>query len=425
MYNLLEIDIDGVFRSMLLLKKKKYAALVMERTAEAGQYKMKQEVKGLDIVRRDWSVISKEAGRKIIDIILEEPEQQIVVKVDRIHKYLQKLAAEIRGGELPLEKYVITKSLTKRPEDYAEAAKSLTHVTIAKRYNQLGLGKPLRSGDTVPYIICIDDTKNSATQRGYHLEEVRKSPDTLKVDIEYYFAQQLLPVISRLCDPIEGTDSGIIAELLGVQGHHPTKSAAVHHDLGLDIALDIGEHKFDCCQALMVQCPYEDCSKNIEIRDMYAAFNLKTTDQKKKALAELTDEKKAAAETCPSDLFKLTLSECVHCHGVFDPIRTTPWFAYQLTKNLKYHVNRYYKLVMVCDDFTCEYKTRYLTGDHNGKRLECPKCAGNLFNTSNEHQLYQQFSFYMEMFDFNKMMARFNSINLSEQQKSKSGWFDV
>jgi len=50
-YRLLEIDIDGVYKSMLLLKKKKYAALNVTKGAD-GQCITNQELKGLDIVRR-------------------------------------------------------------------------------------------------------------------------------------------------------------------------------------------------------------------------------------------------------------------------------------------------------------------------------------------------------------------------------------
>lgn len=62
LYKLLEIDIDGVFKSLLLLKKKKYAALVVEPTGD-GKYITKQELKGLDIVRRDWCDLAKETGK--------------------------------------------------------------------------------------------------------------------------------------------------------------------------------------------------------------------------------------------------------------------------------------------------------------------------------------------------------------------------
>ena len=61
LYRLLEIDIDGVYKSMLLLKKKKYAALAMTKVGD--KYETHQELKGLDIVRRDWCQLAKEAGK--------------------------------------------------------------------------------------------------------------------------------------------------------------------------------------------------------------------------------------------------------------------------------------------------------------------------------------------------------------------------
>ena len=59
LYCLLEIDIDGVFKSMLLLKKKKYAALSVTKRPD-GSYCTTQELKGLDIVRRDWCDLAKD-----------------------------------------------------------------------------------------------------------------------------------------------------------------------------------------------------------------------------------------------------------------------------------------------------------------------------------------------------------------------------
>jgi len=46
MYRLLELDIDGVFKSMLLLKKKQYAALVVSGKGPSGQLMTKREMKG-------------------------------------------------------------------------------------------------------------------------------------------------------------------------------------------------------------------------------------------------------------------------------------------------------------------------------------------------------------------------------------------
>jgi DNA polymerase alpha subunit A len=62
LYRQVELDIDGVFKYMLLLKKKKYAAVTISRLP-SGEVVTQQELKGLDIVRRDWSQLSAEAGK--------------------------------------------------------------------------------------------------------------------------------------------------------------------------------------------------------------------------------------------------------------------------------------------------------------------------------------------------------------------------
>lgn len=65
MYKCLEIEIDGIFKSLLLLKKKKYAALKLEGTG--ADEKVVREMKGLDMVRRDWCPLSKNVGNYVLD----------------------------------------------------------------------------------------------------------------------------------------------------------------------------------------------------------------------------------------------------------------------------------------------------------------------------------------------------------------------
>ena len=57
-YKLLEIDLDAVFERILLLNKKKYAAVKID---EAGE--KVTEVKGLDMKRREFSKVSKDSSR--------------------------------------------------------------------------------------------------------------------------------------------------------------------------------------------------------------------------------------------------------------------------------------------------------------------------------------------------------------------------
>jgi DNA polymerase alpha subunit A len=53
-YRLLEIDLDSIFQRLLLLQKKKYAALKVID----GKMTL-TEVKGLDMIRREYCALSK------------------------------------------------------------------------------------------------------------------------------------------------------------------------------------------------------------------------------------------------------------------------------------------------------------------------------------------------------------------------------
>ena len=59
-YKLLEIDLDGVFKRLLLLQKKKYAALKMEDAT-----KTTMEIKGLDMKRREYCALSKSVSQYV------------------------------------------------------------------------------------------------------------------------------------------------------------------------------------------------------------------------------------------------------------------------------------------------------------------------------------------------------------------------
>ncbi|TMS09148.1 DNA polymerase alpha catalytic subunit [Larimichthys crocea] len=210
LYKLLEIDIDGVFKSLLLLKKKKYAALVVENHGE-GRYSVKQELKGLDIVRRDWCDLAKECGNYVIGQILSDQNRDVIV--ENIQKHLVEVGEKVAAGEIPLSQYEIHKALTKDPQDYPDK-KSLPHVHVALWINSQG-GHRVKAGDTVSYIICKDGSTLAASQRAYALEQLQKQ-EGLTLDTQYYLAQQIHPVVSRICDPIEGIDGVLIATWLGL-----------------------------------------------------------------------------------------------------------------------------------------------------------------------------------------------------------------
>ena len=99
---------------------------------------LKHEVKGLDLVRRDWCPLSQRASGTVLDFILSgRPADEIL---DSIHGFLADLADRVRNGKVELRDYVITKSLTKAPEQYADKA-SQPHVQVMQRVLLLQLAR--------------------------------------------------------------------------------------------------------------------------------------------------------------------------------------------------------------------------------------------------------------------------------------------
>lgn len=249
-YKKLEIDIDGIFERILLLRKKKYGAIKLERIGgPSGDLVRKVEMKGLDMVRRDWSLLSKKAGEQVLGLILSELDRETVV--ERVHELLRQLGEDMRAGKLDLDDFVITKGLTKRPEDYPDA-KNQPHVQVALK--MLAAGKTVHAGDHIPYVICEGPAPGVA-DRAYHKDEVLNSRGNLVLDYDWYLRQQIHPPVERLCDPVEGTDAAQLAACLGLD---PTKfksspkSDAAANDEDALAADD--EERYKDCEPYHVVC---------------------------------------------------------------------------------------------------------------------------------------------------------------------------
>ena len=102
-YKLLEIDIDNTFRRLLLHAKKKYAAINLLEVD--GKYVDKLEVKGLDMKRREYCALSKEASSRLLNEILSGEDPEVVV--GKVHQYLRELSEQMREEKIPNEKYII------------------------------------------------------------------------------------------------------------------------------------------------------------------------------------------------------------------------------------------------------------------------------------------------------------------------------
>ena len=78
-----------------------------------------------------------------------------------------------------------------------------------------------KAGDVIPYIFCLGEdgaaSRTAQADRAFHPDEIRRSNGQLRIDFDFYLAQQILPSIDRLCAPISGTDKARLAEYLGMR----------------------------------------------------------------------------------------------------------------------------------------------------------------------------------------------------------------
>ncbi|XP_062841851.1 DNA polymerase alpha catalytic subunit [Trichomycterus rosablanca] len=389
LYKLLELDIDGVFKSLLLLKKKKYAALVVESHGE-GRYTTKQELKGLDIVRRDWCDLAKECGNYVIGQILSDQNRDTIL--ENIQQHLIEMGEKVANGSVPLNMFEIHKALTKDPQDYPDK-KSLPHVHVALWINSQG-GRKVKAGDTVSYIICQDGSNLAASQRAYAPEQLQKQPG-LTLDTQYYLSQQVHPVVGRICEPIEGIDTVLIATWLGLD---PTQFRAQQRQqreeesdsfVGVPAQLT-DEERYRDCERFAFACP--DCG---------------------------TENIYDSAFEGTGSVIEPSLRRCcqISCNG--SPLRHTVRIGNRLLLDVRRHVRKYYSGWLLCEDQACGNRTRRLPIAFSRSGPMCPVCSKSTLRPEySEKALYNQLSFYRFIFDWEYAVAKV--LQPDEKQKLKS-----
>ncbi|GJJ73079.1 DNA polymerase alpha subunit A [Entomortierella parvispora] len=370
-YKLLEIEMDGMYQRMLLLKKKKYAALMV--VEKNGRHETIVETKGLDMVRRDWCGLSQDVSNYVLTQILSSDNKDREQVVENIHNYLRQVGEETRKGLIPMEKFVVNKGLTKAPEDYADA-KVQPHVQVALRLKSKGIS--IRAGDTVPYVICIHDNtppKGSYAERAYHPDEVTQPGSGLTIDFEYYLNQQVHPPLDRLCGPIEGTDATRLADCLGLDTSKFRSAARTNvesDELQSYASTLTDEERYKDAEPLQLLC-----------RSCQTTFSCSALHME----AESTSH------------FGL---QCPNCSAIVQPASA----SVQLSNAIRKYIQRFYQGWVICDDQSCNNRTRMVSVV--GRRCLVKDCRGKMNTEYSAEALYTQLSFFAHIFDLNKALEK-------------------
>ncbi|QUC22159.1 uncharacterized protein UV8b_06400 [Ustilaginoidea virens] len=391
-YRLLEIDIDNVFRRILLQAKKKYAAINL--IEKDGKFVEKMEVKGLDMRRREYCALSKEVSKHLLDEILSGEEAE--VSVARIHEYLCDISSKMRDQSIPVAKYIIYTQLGKGPTEYPNAD-SMPQVQVALR--DIARGKTVRKGDVVSYIITGDGKSSSepAPKRAFAPGDV-KADGSLLPDVEWYLGKQIFPPVERLCANISGTSTSQLAEQLGLDirrySSHPAQQGGRADDVEIHpLESQIpDEVRFGDCARLSLRC--RRCK-------LAAAFE-------------------GLVASSPGSVS----SSGVLCSGCGAVIPTLSIVA-QVEYAIRQETSRYYEGWLVCDDSQCGNRTRQM--NVYGTRCLGPKglardCLGRMRFEYTERAIYNQLVYFASLWDVDKARARASDTNdsaLSRQDRDR------
>ncbi|KAM3473361.1 hypothetical protein MY5147_004829 [Beauveria neobassiana] len=373
-YRLLEIDIDNVFRRILLQAKKKYAAINL--VEKDGKFIEKMEVKGLDMRRREYCALSKEISKRLLDEILSGAETEEAVS--RIHEYLRDTAAKMREQTIPVAKYIIFTQLGKGPAEYPNAD-SMPQVQVALR--DLARGKTVRKGDVVSYIITGDGKSSEPPAKRAHAPGDLKTDPSLVPDVEWYLGKQIFPPVERLCANIVGTSTSQLAEQLGLDVRRYNSLQTQQNSASDDLEIHPlesqipDEVRFADCTRLSLRC--RKCKSSTPFE----------------GLASAPDRVSAFGIVCGA------------CNAIIPNISIVA----QVEHAIRVQSTRYYEGWLVCDDSQCGNRTRQMSV--YGTRCLGPKglardCLGRMRYEYTEKAIYNQLVYFASLWDVERARTR-------------------
>ena len=189
------MKIENIFKTLLILSKKRYAGLAVEKTN--GGSKEKIVMKGIETVRRDWCDLTSETLYSVLDILLKEGSPKKAVK------YIKDIINALDKNQVPIDKLVITKSISKPLKDYKGVQ---PHVELSKKIRKRSPAEAPGIGDRIGFVIVHGSQLMSerAEDPSFVVE------NKLRIDSKYYLESQLLPPLERVFEAIGISRSDIV-----------------------------------------------------------------------------------------------------------------------------------------------------------------------------------------------------------------------
>ncbi|KAI9346208.1 hypothetical protein BDR26DRAFT_956003, partial [Obelidium mucronatum] len=380
------LKVGNEFKRAVNKRYRLTAALIVEE--KDGKMSLNMEKKGLDVVRRDWCNLSHDASEFVLSAIFSDDGRDEMLS--KIHEYLSKLGEDVKKGDVGVDKFVINKGLTKNPEEYADV-KNQPHVQVALNLKKKGI--PVRVGDTVPYVIVVGEGTGLAS-RAQHPDELKKTDTEFKIDYQYYLANQVLPPLSRLLSPIDGTDQSRIAACLGLDAskfHTAIDNAETVEEKMYTLESTISnEERFKNCEKFHVQCP--TCHVSFEFAGLV-----------KLVTAENGESVFVTAMNC----------ENPNCYSPI-PIGS---LNQQMLLAVRANIRRFMIGYTICDERECGARTRAVAVFN--KRCQRTGCRGTRFPEYTDGMLLTQLQYYKSLFSQDSVVGKYEkNRRISDTQRA-------
>jgi hypothetical protein len=178
----IELEMEKVYRPMVYVAKKMYAAIMYESPTDTG----KLDVKGLSLVKGDSSQFTRKLQLDVINAIIHDPiscwvkVKTLVVDAIQIIKTVDKkdLVKQVKLG-----------SDYKNPD-------GVIAVQVAKRMKIRGQQEP-QPGESVQFLVQKVHTSKRVCDRADHPGVVTE------LDYDYYIDRQIIKPITRILDVVK------------------------------------------------------------------------------------------------------------------------------------------------------------------------------------------------------------------------------
>ena len=178
--DIMELEFESFFPRGIFVSMKSSDVGAKKRYAMINE-KGEITIKGFETVRRNISLLAREAQRKVLELILNEGDAKKALE------FIHKLVDQVKANDIPKSKMIIKTQIKKAISDYESVS---PHVAVAKKL--ISRGEKVNIGDRIEYVVL-----NGSGNVGDRAEPAQfvDNPD---YDTDYYVNKQLIPAVESI-----------------------------------------------------------------------------------------------------------------------------------------------------------------------------------------------------------------------------------